>query len=48
MDMVKMGSLLAELRKERNLTQAELGEKLGVTNKTISRWETGVSQTKRY
>lgn len=41
MDMVKMGSLLAELRKERNLTQAELGEKLGVTNKTISRWETG-------
>ena len=34
MDMVKMGSFLAELRKERNLTQAELGEKLGVTNKT--------------
>ncbi len=41
MDMVKMGSFLAELRKENNLTQAELGEKLGVTNKTISRWETG-------
>ena len=41
MDMEKMGSFLAELRKERNLTQAELGEKLGVTNKTISRWETG-------
>ena len=41
MDMVKMGSFLAELRKEHNLTQAELGEKLGVTNKTISRWETG-------
>ena len=41
MDMVKMGSFLAELRKERNLTQAEQGEKLGVTNKTISRWETG-------
>ena len=39
--MVKMGSFLAELRKENNLTQAELGEKLGVTNKTISRWETG-------
>ena len=36
-----MGSFLAELRKENNLTQAELGEKLGVTNKTISRWETG-------
>ena len=41
MDMVKMGSFLAELRKEHHLTQAELGEKLGVTNKTISRWETG-------
>jgi len=41
MDMVKMGSFLAELRKENHLTQAELGEKLGVTNKTISRWETG-------
>lgn len=41
MDMRKMGSYLAELRKEHNLTQAELGDKLGVTNKTISRWETG-------
>ena len=41
MDMVKMGSFLAELRKEQNLTQTELGDKLGVTNKTISRWETG-------
>lgn len=41
MDMVKMGSFLAELRKEHKYTQAELGEKLGVTNKTISRWETG-------
>ena len=39
--MVKMGSFLAELRKEHKYTQAELGEKLGVTNKTISRWETG-------
>ena len=41
MDMVKMGRLLSELRKNHNFTQAELGEKLGVTNKTISRWETG-------
>ena len=41
MDMVKMGSFLAELRKEHNLTQTELGEKLGVSNKTVSRWETG-------
>lgn len=41
MDMVKMGSFLAELRKEQGLTQEQLGEKLGVTNKTVSRWETG-------
>jgi len=41
MDMVKMGSFLAELRKAHGMTQADLGEKLGVTNKTVSRWETG-------
>lgn len=41
MDTVKIGSFLAGLRKEQKLTQAELGEKLGVTNKTVSRWETG-------
>ena len=41
MDMVKIGAFLAELRKEHKLTQAELGERLGVSNKTVSRWETG-------
>ncbi len=41
MDMQKIGSFLAELRKEKNLTQDELGEQIGVTNKTISRWENG-------
>ena len=41
MDMVKIGSFLQELRQEHGLTQAELGDKLGVTNKTVSRWETG-------
>ena len=40
MDMVQMGEFLATLRKEKKWTQAELGEKLGVTNKTVSRWET--------
>ncbi|MBP0984388.1 MAG: helix-turn-helix transcriptional regulator [Oscillospiraceae bacterium] len=41
MDMVKIGKFLAQLRREQDLTQEQLGEKLGVTNKTISRWETG-------
>lgn len=41
MDMQKIGSFLAELRKQHNLTQEELGEQIGVTNKTISRWENG-------
>lgn len=33
MDMQKVGAFLAKLRKERNLTQDELGEQIGVTNK---------------
>lgn len=41
MDMQAMGKFLRDLRKENNLSQEELGEKLGVTNKTVSRWETG-------
>lgn len=43
MDVVKFGSLLKELRKEHGLTQEQLAEKLGVTNRTISRWETGTN-----
>ena len=41
MDMQRIGSFLGQLRKEKGLTQEQLGEKLGVTNKTVSRWETG-------
>ena len=41
MDLIRIGSFLAELRREKGLTQQALGERLGVTNKTISRWETG-------
>lgn len=41
MDNKKIGSFIAERRKKKGLTQEELGEKLGVSNKTISRWENG-------
>ena len=41
MDQMKIGKFIAALRKEKSMTQEQLGEKLGVTNKTISRWENG-------
>lgn len=41
MDTKKTGQFLAQLRRERSLTQEQLGERLGVTNKTVSRWENG-------
>lgn len=37
----RVGNLICELREEKGLTQSELGEKIGVTNKAISRWENG-------
>lgn len=41
MDQVKIGKFVAELRRQKGWTQAQLGEMLGVTNKTVSRWENG-------
>ena len=41
MDQVKVGIFLKQLRKEKELTQEQLAEKLRVSNRTISRWETG-------
>ena len=41
MDMQKSGQLIADTRKELGLTQAQLAEAIGVTDKAISRWETG-------
>lgn len=42
MNPIQTGKFIAELRREQGLTQEQLGEKIGVTNKTIFRWETGV------
>lgn len=41
MDLTQIGKFIAELRKEQGLTQEQFGAKVGVTNKTVSRWETG-------
>ena len=39
MDQIKIGTFLKLLRKEKNLTQEQLAEQLGVSNRTVSRWE---------
>ena len=39
----QIGSTIADLRRKRGLTQEQLAEKLGVTNRSISRWENGVT-----
>ena len=41
MNQAKIGKFIAELRKQKNLTQMQLAEKLGITDKAISKWETG-------
>lgn len=41
MNQQATGRFIAQKRKEKNLTQEQLAEKLGVSNKTVSKWETG-------
>ena len=41
MDQEKIGKFIAECRKEKKLTQEQLADKLGVSNRSISRWENG-------
>ena len=41
MNQVKIGKFIAERRKYKNLTQADLAEKLNITDRAISKWETG-------
>lgn len=43
MDFIKSGQFISELRKEKCMTQADLGTILGVTDKTVSKWERGVN-----
>ncbi len=41
MDNKKIGRFIAKLRKNKELTQSELADKLNISNKTVSKWETG-------
>ena len=41
MDQKKIGGFLKELRREKGVTQEQLAERLGVSSRTVSRWETG-------
>lgn len=45
MNPAKIGKFIAECRKAKNLTQAQLAEKLSITDRAVSKWENGVSQT---
>ena len=41
MDQIKIGALLRELRKEKNLSQEQLAEQFNVSSRSVSRWENG-------
>lgn len=41
MDLIKIGKFIAECRKKNNLTQMQLAEKLNITDRAVSKWETG-------
>ena len=41
MDAKKIGAFIAAARRARGLTQQQLAEKLGITNRAVSKWETG-------
>lgn len=48
MDLIKIGKYIASKRKSLGMTQKQLAEKLGMSDKSVSKWERGVSQTKGY
>ena len=43
MDQIRIGKFIAESRKQKNLTQSQLSEKLGITDKAISKWDRGIA-----
>ncbi len=43
MNQIKIGAFISDCRKAKGWTQNQLGEKLGITDKAVSKWETGRS-----
>lgn len=41
MDQIKIGRFIAQMRKEQSLTQRQLADMIGISDKTVSKWETG-------
>ena len=46
MNQERIGKFIAECRKQKKFTQSEVAEKLGVTDRSVSNWENGVSLVK--
>lgn len=45
MNQIKIGNFISLKRKEKNMTQSELAEKLNISDRAISKWENGVSHS---
>ena len=45
MEQIKTGKFIAELRKGKGMTQEQLGNALGLTYQSVSKWENGVSHS---
>ena len=43
MDQIKIGRFIAACRKRANLTQLQLADRLGITDKAVSKWERGIT-----
>lgn len=45
MNQIEIGKFISKCRKGKKLTQVQLAEKLNITDRAVSKWETGVSQS---
>ena len=45
MNQIEIGKFIAKCRKSKNMTQFQLAERLNTTNKSVSKWENGISHS---